>query len=113
MSGVRTVIKKQKTINAEEECVLKIYVAKTSNWQKNGGGGAGPGGGGATTKKKSSHSSKGGGDSGESGESGGGRAEKRLASRNKLIKKLHKSADRQGKNKGNKGAGQDRRTLGT
>ena len=59
----------------------------------------------------------GGGGSGGSGGSGGtdsnvatgGRAEKRIRDRNRLIQRLHKSSDRQGKSKGGKGTGQDRR----
>lgn len=105
--GSRIVIKKNKPINAIEQTVLKIYTAKISAWQKNGGGGGGRSN--DTAPKKKSSNSK--GNSGANGSSeSGGRAEKRLHDRNKLIKKLHKSADRQGKNKGNKGTGQDRRT---
>ena len=99
--------------------MLKIYTAKTSAWQKNGSGGGGPSGGSTTApKKKSSSSAKGGGvgSGGSSGSSGtdsnvgsGGRAEKRIRDRNRLIQRLHKSSDRQGKSKGGKGTGQDRR----
>ena len=104
--GTRLVIKKNIPIDAHAQCVLRIYTAKTSAWQKNGSGGGG--GGDTAPKKKSAQQAKGGGGGGgESG--GGGRAEKKLRSRDKLIKKLHKSADRQGKSKGGKGTGQDRR----
>ena len=116
--GARIVIKKNKPIDEDNQTVLKIYTAKTSAWQKNGSGGGGPSGGCTTApKKKSSSSAKGGGGSGGSGGGGGtdsnvatgGRAEKRIRDRNRLIQRLHKSSDRQGKSKGGKGTGQDRR----
>eukprot|EP00947_MAST-08B_sp_MAST-8B-sp1_P003042 g3042.t1 len=85
--------------------VIMINVNRRVAWQKkkggSGGGGSGGGGGGGG----------GGNNKGGPGKGGGGGDDdfgddKRSRDRDRLMKRLHKSSDRQGKSKGGRGTGQ-------
>ena len=100
----RVVLKKDAPLGPGQR-VIKLYASRARPAGKRGGAAAGGGGGAA---------------SGGVGKQQEGMQKLKLAdvgksthqlSTERMIKRLHKSSDRQGKSKGGKGTGQDRRTV--
>jgi hypothetical protein len=124
-------IKKEDLVVSAEIPIFRIMANKKTTWQA-GGGGGGDGGGYAGGGGGSSGGKRSGGAGGGGGASGAGKVKKgggkqqqgmdaakekiptdsRERSLQQMLKRLHKSSDRQGKSKGGKGTGQDRRTVG-
>ena len=111
VGGVRTVLKKDEPLDEGTRCI-KVFTNRAKSWQKGAKSAAAASSG---SQKSGAKDKKGGGsggsDGGGGGGGGGGRADKKTRDRDRLIKRLHKSSDRQGKSKGGKGTGQDRRTT--
>ena len=104
----RVVLKKDVPLE-ENQRVIKLFANKAKSWQQanggnssSGGGGGGGGGAGAgLSKQKQGMAQRDARDDGK---------DSRQLSLERMLKRLHKSSDRQGKSKGGKGTGQDRRT---
>lgn len=102
--SVRVVLKKDAPLGPGQR-VIKLYASRPRPIGKRsgGGGGAMSGGGGTGVGKQQEGMQK------LKLESTGKSAHQ--LSTERMLKRLHKSSDRQGKSKGGKGTGQDRRTV--
>ena len=100
----RIVLKKDEPLE-ESHRVIKLFANKAKAWQTSGsgsGGGGGGGSGGGLSKQNQGMTQSKAGNEGKNA---------RQLSLERMLKRLHKSSDRQGKSKGGKGTGQDRRTV--
>jgi ribosome-binding ATPase YchF (GTP1/OBG family)/predicted esterase len=102
VGGARTVLKKDQVLD-DSTCCIKVFTNRVRAWQNQSGGGEQKvSGGGSKNKKKNNNKNKKGGSRDKKNDG----LDKQTRDRNKLIAKLHKSSDRQGKSKGGKGTGQ-------
>ena len=102
-SGKRTVLKKDQVLD-DSTCCIKIFTNRARAWQSHGDEQKSSGS--ASKNRNKGNTSKSKRKKGGPREKNNDGLDKHTRDRNKLIAKLHKSSDRQGKSKGGKGTGQ-------